>query len=531
MRSLATLAAVGVTLGSLTSCGTTERGGSSADADAAVVDTQSGPVRGTVTAEHRAFTGIPYAAAPVDDLRWQPPAAPAHWSGTRDATAMGAQCPQSADTFDREGGSEDCLFLNVWTPARAVEKKRPVMVWVPGGAFRNGSGNLYDPSRLVTAGDMVVVTLNYRLGALGFLAHPALAHDDGQVGNFGLMDQQAALRWVRDNITAFGGDPTRVTLAGQSAGAMAVCDDLVSPASAGLFHAAIMESGPCSAQANRQTAVGISEDYATKVGCPGTDPIAVARCLRALPIDTLLATPLSYDGAAGEGIPGPVTGQPLLPENPIAAMREGKATKVPVLIGNNHDEFTTFLAQQYGATKQPDTAGQYLEAVAQTFGRDADKVTALYPLADYPHPTSAEAAVFTDYAFACPIADMANSLTHTGPVYAYEFDDRNAAAPTAMPTVPFPLGAGHAFEMPYLFHVTGFPDPDPATTAQQNLSTQMINYWAAFVNTVNPHTPNQPDWPLHTDGQVLTLQPDDTTTTTDFTHQHHCDLWATIPMP
>lgn len=531
LRAMVVLAAIGVAMGSVSACGTTQRQAGSADA--AVVDTVSGPVRGTVTAEHRSFTGIPYAAAPVGELRWRPPAAPAHWGGTRDATAPGARCPQSQAAFNGSGSaeSEDCLFLNVWTPARAAEKKRPVMVWVHGGSFKTGSGDLYDPSRLVAAGDMVVVTINYRLGALGFLAHPALAHDDGQVGNFGLMDQQAALRWVRDNITAFGGDPTRVTLAGESAGAISVCDHLASPASAGLFRAAIMQSGPCAYSTTRQSAVGISEDYATTLGCPGTDPTAVAECLRATSIEKLIANPLVYNTISGVDFPEPVTGQPLLPTDPITAMRAGEAAKVPVLIGTNHDEFTTLVAEQDFTTHQLDTAGQYLQELTRAFGPSTDKVAALYalyPAADYADPTAARVAVFTDYAFACPAAEIASSLTHTGPVYQYEFDDRHAAVPDA-PAPPFPLGAGHALELPYLFDVTGLPHPP--TPAQQHLSTQMIGYWTAFVNTTNPHTPDQPDWPSHTSNQVLTLRPDDTTTSTDFTNQHHCNQWASIPTP
>jgi len=496
--------------------------------DTAVVATASGTARGTVTSGHRLFAGIPYAAAPIGALRWKPPAPPAHWGGIRDATTVGAQCPQQRAASVRGpgdvGGNEDCLFLNVWTPARAAAAKRPVLVWIHGGAFAVGSGNFYDPSRLVAAGDMVVVTINYRLGALGFLADPALS-DDGQVGNFGLMDQQAALRWVRDNITAFGGDPARVTIAGESSGATSVCDHLVAPGSAGLFGAAIMQSGRCQPQAPRETAARMSADYAAKLGCPAAAPAAVARCLRALPVYKLVATPLTYLTSGGVSAPGPVTGQELLPDDPVTAMRAGKTVKVPVLLGNNHDESTALIA----FTKPPSTTGQYLDDLVQDFGPDADKVAALYPAASYGHPASALAAALTDYDFACPAAAMAGFLSHGGPVYEYEFDDSNAAAPAGVPTLPFPLGAAHTFELPYLFGVTGMLNP--ATATQQSLSTQMIAYWAAFVNTGNPQAPNQPGWPRHTDAQVLILRPDATVISTDFTQQHHCDQWATIPTP
>jgi carboxylesterase type B len=202
-----------------------------------VVRTTAGLVRGVTATDYRFFAGIPYAAPPVGPLRWQPPAPVQPWSGLRDATRPGARCIQDiAGDMDRNHATgEDCLTLNVWTPPSSKDAK-PVLVWIHGGGFVNGSGEVYDARRLASRGDIVVVTLNYRLGALGFLAHPALG-PAGQVGNYGLADQQAALRWVRDNIANFGGDPGKVTVAGESAGGMSVCDHLVAPGSAGLFRA------------------------------------------------------------------------------------------------------------------------------------------------------------------------------------------------------------------------------------------------------------------------------------------------------
>ena len=227
-------------------------------------------MRGVVAADHRLFAGIPYAAPPVGPLRWQPTrnrAAP--WPGVRDATGFGPRCMQDLGG-DLELGrqtDEDCLSLNVWTPRADSQQPRPVMVWIHGGAFINGSGGIYDARRLAARGDIVVVTINYRLGALGFLAHPALGAP-GQVGNYGLADQQAALRWVRDNIAAFGGDPGKVTIAGESAGGMSVCDHLVAPGSRGLFRAAIIQSGPCQAQVALPDAQNaLSVDYAADAGC------------------------------------------------------------------------------------------------------------------------------------------------------------------------------------------------------------------------------------------------------------------------
>ncbi|HEY9264508.1 MAG TPA: carboxylesterase family protein, partial [Mycobacterium sp.] len=233
--------------------------------DPALVQTAAGAVRGLVAPDHRLFAGIPYAAPPVGPLRWQPPKPAPPWDGERDGTRFGPRCLQDLEG-DLELGrqtDEDCLSLNVWTPAENPEsgpaRPRPVMVWIHGGAFLNGNGGMYDARRLAARGDIVVVTINYRLGTLGFLAHPALGAP-GHVGNYGLADQQAALAWVRDNIAAFGGDPGKVTVAGESAGGMSVCDHLVAPGSQGLFGAAIVQSGPCQAQLALPEAERISTD-------------------------------------------------------------------------------------------------------------------------------------------------------------------------------------------------------------------------------------------------------------------------------
>ncbi|WP_433665304.1 carboxylesterase/lipase family protein [Nocardia sp. CA-128927] len=521
---LVATAVIALLAGSLSGCGVNKAQPS--ESDNAVVATASGSVRGVVTTDKRQFSGIPYAAAPVGDLRWKLPMPPQAWSQVRDATNIGADClqPATSGPAGTLSGSEDCLYLNVTTPRGPADRQRPVLVWIHGGGFQTGSGSWFDPSKLVAAGDMIAVSINYRLGAPGFLAHPGLAQPDGQVGNFGLLDQQAALRWVRDNIAAFGGDPTKVTIAGESAGAMSVCDHLASPASEGLFRGAILESGPCELQADRTTAVTRSEEYANTVGCPGGDATAVAQCLRGLPADRLMTTPLEYAGPAGSRVPGPVTGQPLLPE-PTSGFRAGKAAKVPVLIGTNHDEFT-FFAVSGPLAQHPMTGEQYSQQLAQIFGPNAEAIAARYPLTNYDQPVLAFSAAMTDYAIVCPNADMSTSLSRSAPVYAYEFADPNAAPFKGMPAPPpFPLGAAHAFELPYLFD-TNFGTP-PASPAQQKLSDQMIHYWAAFVRTGDPNTPGQPTWPQHNNNTALILKPG-TLTTGNVAAEHNCDLRATI---
>ena len=368
-----------------------------------------------------------------------------------------------------------------------------------------------------------MVTLNYRLGALGFLAHPALA-PDGQAGNYGLADQQAALRWVRDNIKNFGGDPAKVTIAGESAGAMSVCDHLVSPASVGLFRAAIIQSGPCQAQAALATAQRVSIDYAASLGCG--DPDTSADCLRRLAV-TKLNTPPAYYHIGSDGLTGPVTGTPLLPLDPVAAAAQRRIARVPVLIGTTHDEFTLFVASQYlRLGRRPD----YPAVLTDTFGAAAPRIAEQYPLSSYGgDPALAYSAAVTDGVFACPADRIADSLTSAAKVYGYEFNDRAAPAPAPLKSVPFPVGASHSLELRYLFDIAGAP---PLNPAQQRLSDQMITYWARFVTTGAPQADGLPSWPALSpglDGPRMSLQTPEVHTFTDFGDTHQCPFWASLP--
>lgn len=469
-------------------------------ADPAVAPTAAGPVRGQVADGYRLFQGIPYAAAG----RWQQPGPPAPWQAVRDATGPGLRCVQDVRVdpdYGRPTG-EDCLNLSVWTPApAAANARRPVMVWIHGGGFLNGSSDLYDAQWLATRGDIVVVTVNYRLGALGFLAHPALAPDPG---NYGLADQQAALRWVRDNIAAFGGDPGRVTIAGESAGAMSVCDHLVSPQSAGLFRAAIIQSGPCQAQAALPAAERVSIDYAAEAGC--AVPATARQCLLALPPARLEDGP-DYARIGTTAITGPVTG----------------AARVPVLIGSTADEYAVFVALRYLREKK---LPPYRNLLAEAFGDRAAAVAQQYPLSRYDGSTGlAYAAAVTDGAFACPADTLAADLARRAPVYAYEFNDRRAPAPEPLRDNPFPPGAGHGLELRYLFDLGGAP---PLDAAQQRLSEQMIAYWSRFVTTGAPAVEGQPAWPaLDPDHpQRMSLQTGAPVLTGDFAARHRCAFWS-----
>jgi para-nitrobenzyl esterase len=495
--------------------------------DPALVQTAAGPVRGIVAEDHRFFGGLPYAAPPVGPLRWQPPAPARPWNEERDATRLGPRCLQ--DASDLEMGrqtDEDCLTLNVWTPPPSQESSPlPVMVWIHGGSFINGSGGIYDSRWLTSRGGVIVVTLNYRLGTMGFLAHPALG-PAGAVGNYGLSDQQAALRWVRDNISSFGGDPDRVTVAGESAGGMSVCDHLVAPESQGLFRAAIIQSAPCQAQVGLADAERISIDYAREAGCP--DPASVADCLRGLPADRL-RDPVRYYRLGDEALSGPVTGTTVLPVDPMAAFARGEAARVPVAIGSNRDEFTLFMALEYLRGRQLAPAG-YPKALADAFGPDAASVADHYPLGSYDGsaPLAYSAAV-TDGMFACVDDRIAREMGRTGPVYAYEFTDRQAPTPDPFRTLPFPVGASHSLELRYLFDVGGAP---ALTPAQQELSNQMIDYWSNFVRTGDPAAEGQPAWPEFGHDPAaenrLSLHPDGVSVVTDFDQIHQCPFWASL---
>lgn len=529
--------ALALLAGLLTGCGRSDGaasqpgfGARAVALNADVVRSSAGLLRGSVGPDHRLFQGIPYAAAPVGALRWQPPAPMPAWQGIRDAVKRGPWCIQP-DAAEVDPTSEDCLRLNVWTPTGSAAEPLPVMVWIHGGSFQRGAGDIYHAQRLAVRGRIVVVTINYRLGALGFLADPAL----GEAGNYGLADQQAALRWVRDNIGAFGGDPAKVTIAGESAGGMSVCDHLAAPESAGLFRAAIIQSGPCQAQVEVPEARRISRDYTQAIGCAqhgdeaATADSDVAACLRGLPADRL-ATPLWYARFGTDQLSGPTVGTPLLPADPVRVFGDGAGARVPVLLGVNRDEFTMFVALRYLRVGREIAPAEYLEELKDTFGSgEGAAVADHYPPAEFGGSTSlAYAAAATDDIFACSADRMARGLTAGAPVYGYEFADPHAPAPELYDHVPFPIGATHSLEMRYLFDIGGAPPLDPA---QRRLSDQMVEYWTGFVVTGAPVGVGQPDWPATAAGadrRWMSLRPDGSRMITDFAAEHQCDFWATV---
>jgi para-nitrobenzyl esterase len=476
-----------------------------------------GELRGTADATTVRFQGIPYAAPPVGDRRWAPPDPAPSWPDPRDATRPGPRCPQAEPPLGfpaptnpaaDPGTAEDCLTLAVTAPSDAATTGGlPVLVWLHGGGFRGGAGSDYDARRLAAEGHLVVVTPNYRLGVLGFLALPGLPG----AGGFGLLDQQAALRWVQREIGAFGGDPARVTLAGESAGADSVCAQLTSPAAAGLFARAVLQSTTCT-PANLTDAIvpgsgpgadiwkpaayleASAAQLAAALGC--TDPATELACLRSVPVPSVLGAP---------GYWTPATGTPTVPQRPSLALATGQWARVPVLIGTDRDEGTGFVADAYGRT--PLDAGRYLALLAQVAGARVGEAALAYPLAGRA-PNAAWAQVVGDRAYSCPGLATYGVLAAQVPTFAYEF-----AEPPAT----------HSAELPYLFTITG---GQPAQTPeQQALGAAVRRYWAAFAATGDPGGGWAPFGPA---GPVLDLtaagpRP---ASAAEFAAAHRCALWG-----
>jgi len=501
---------------------------------APIVRTDDGAVRGMTAGTLDEFLGIPYAAPPTGNLRWRPPQPPAEWQGIRDATQFGPSCPQPPSLSVPGPFSEDCLYLNVYTPTlpggdEGGDGRLPVLVWIHGGGLTQDAGRNYDPAKLAADG-VVVVTINYRLGALGFLAHPALAsRPGGPAGNYGLMDQQAALRWVQDNIEAFGGDPGNVTIAGESAGGLSVLAHLVSTGSRGLFQKAIVESGAFALnQQPLATAEAAGEAFATAAGCPGQSA-QTAACLRNLPVANLV-TPNFVE------IPGVVDGK-VLTEPIGTALAAGRFAHVPVLNGTNHDEERLFVSLGITVSQGTDvfipehnqvTPGGYQGDIAVALGVPAARAAAIaaeYPLAAYSSPNVAFSALVGDASFACPALQIDTLTSQRVPTYAYEFNDDNAPQPFTRPGLVPPV-ATHTSELQYLFDLPNAPFPAPLSADQQALAASMRAAWANFAATGNPASAAVP-WPAFSDSaQMLSLVPPQPQLETDFAARHHCAFWA-----
>jgi para-nitrobenzyl esterase len=501
-----------------------------------IVDTDAGPVRGEAADGYSRFQGIPYAAPPLGELRWRSPQPVTPWTEPRDATEPGSPCSQVSDPLTGgDAGAEDCLYLNVTVPgALALNQPKPVIVWIHGAFFGGGAGHFFDSRRLAVQGDVVVVTINNRLGALGFFGYPGL---EG-AGAYGLEDQQAALRWVQRNAAAFGGDPGNVTLAGESAGGMSVCAHLTSPKAAGLFHRAIIQSGSClidwpantilpdtppgSTWATTAEVEAIGQTVARDLGCgdPASD---VIECLRSLPAAELVAHPLSA------AFSRPAFGNQTLLENPAIVLREGRIHRVPVLTGHTRDEGRLFAALFFDV---PETDEEYRALLDAAFGDQAARVAATYPARSEGSPGLTWAAIITDRVWVCPTLAGNRLLTRVVPTYAYEFADRDAPGGIPGTGSDFPLGAYHSAELQYLFDF--IDEEERLTPEQRELAERMIGYWANFAAAGDPNGPALPLWPPFRDDDlaphVQRLAPvADGLGSVDVAAEHRCAFWASLP--
>jgi para-nitrobenzyl esterase len=487
-----------------------------------LVRTRSGLVQGVVEGELRTFRGIPYAAPPLGDLRWRPPAPPLRWESVRDASSFGNACIQ-INSAGKLVGSEDCLVLNVYTAASGRERGQPVMVFLHGGGNRRGStqGAPFDAPPLAMHG-VIVVTAEYRLAALGFFAHPLLVAESGSAGNYGLMDQIAALRWVRDNIQAFGGDPSRVMVFGQSAGGYDVQALLASPLARGLFSRAGIESNaiPLGQLADLASAEAGAAPLITRLGCDGT--VDVLACLRAVPAEVVVSNQ--------RGLPfGTMIEPRVLPADPFAVLQQ-KGSPVPLLIGSNREEFTVLGDDP---TVPLDENG-YTTAIHSRFdpyaAGVADQVLLLYPASEYDMPEYALVDVDSDFGITCEVRNvaLAAARTHESSIWRYLFIHRFENDPS--------LNVLRAFHTAELYFVFGnlqevASRPYTPSVTEIELSNHLMDYWARFAANGNPNGPHQVYWPPYDGKRDRILELDETTKWLVSYHTAQCNYLSRLPQP
>jgi len=457
---------------------------------ALTVKAPAGAIEGVAEGKLRVFKGIPYAAPPVGDARWKPPSPARPWSGVLKASGFGPACiqpkAQGTGIYTQDLGalSEDCLTLNIWTPASA--RKAPVFVWIHGGALRTGSAKetLYDGTSLASRG-VIVVSINYRLGVLGYLAHPQLSSEspEGVSGNYGTLDQIEALRWVQKNIDAFGGDPKNVTIAGESAGGLSVMYLMAAPPARGLFAKAIAQSAYM---------ISTPELKVEKFGAPSAEAsgVALAGRLGASGIAGLRAMDAQKlsdaAGAAGFAPFGAVDGK-ILPRQLVDVFDRGEQARVPLLAGFNNGEIRSLTVL---APRPPASSAEYEATIRNRYGDRAAEFMRLYPSSNMQESVFATSR---DAMYGWTAERLARKQAAAGaPAFLYLFDHGYPAADSAG------LHAFHASELPYMFGMLDRTPPNwpkiPATADEAKLSDAMVGYWTSFAKTGRPSAPDQPDW-------------------------------------
>jgi len=471
------------------------------------VKIDTGVLEGTANGPVRAFLGIPYAAAPVGELRWKPPVPAAKWSGTRQAREFGSRCMQGriySDMVFRDPGiSEDCLSLNVWTPGKNAKAKLPVMVWIHGGGFIAGASSepRQDGAVLARQG-VVIVSMNYRLGIFGFFVHPELAAESEKkaAGNYGLLDQVAALEWVHRNIAAFGGDASNVTIFGESAGSFSVSALMASPLAKDLFHKAIGESGAAFSSSSLPfKPMGVRAEIDSKFATSSFGPKSLKE-LRAIPAQTILEQSMKKDTGESPHFVPDIDGY-FLSESVSTIFAEGKQIDVPLLAGWNHDE------GGYDPVKGQSPRETLKANAEKDFGSKADEFLKLYPANTDAQAKRALRDISGDRRIAWSTWRWLEGQATTGkqPVYRYRFD----FGPPPDPNEP-DRGAYHSAEIEYVF---GMLDSKVGVTWRpddRTLSDLMQKYWTNFSRGGNPNGPGVPQWPAYqasSGWQVMALTP------------------------
>lgn len=468
-----------------------------------IVQLDSGPIAGEVDNEIQVFRGIPYAMPPVGSLRWKPPQPPQAWTSVRQCHQFGPSCPQPKESSSTVY-NEDCLYLNVWAPEIRHQAKLPVMVWIHGGAFNFGGASLpeYEGKNLAAQG-VVVVTINYRLGPLGFFAHPLLNEESGKgvSGNYGLLDQIAALQWVQRNIAAFNGDSAQVTIFGQSAGSRSVSLLLLSPLSQGLFKGAIAESGgpiigseflSPSFNGDKKNVERMGQELAQRLGCAQADDVLAA--LRVQPAEEIVKAAACSTGLFDDGLFfAPVFDGWVLPENPHRALREGHIQAVPVITGSTGNEGALYLTQESSLTRL-----HYQKYFDSRFGEFSTQAMQVFTALTQEEIGPAIDKVITVGANAYPARLTAQAIEQKGSnAYLYHFTriPKTALASKA--------GAHHGVELAYVFG--NMKKEDCYNEVDQRLSQYMMRYWVNFAKTGNPNGEGLPKWPLYKAAEDLTL--------------------------
>ena len=459
-----------------------------------IVETKHGRVVGTRQDGVLAFKGIPFAKPPTGEGRWRAPEPPAPWSDVRHAKDFPPPCAQNDPTHGTRG-VEDCLYLNVWTKEPIARTPRPVLFFVHGGGNVFGSTSevtvgvpLYDGGRLAQRRDVVVVTAQYRLGIFGWFAHEKLAGENEHraSGNYGILDLIAALRWVKENIARFGGDPSRILVFGESAGGVDTCALVASPVAAGLFSAALVQSGGCGAiPASR--AKPWHQSFVGKSAC-GDDLL----CLRRLGTEAALKASAMETAVAGvvQTPSGPIVDGWVLPDAPLARMRQGKHNHVPIVFGTNRDETASPLF--HVPHLFPEIA--YEARVKAIFGADAPKVLAAYPASAFGSARAAWIALTSDGQFVCPARAYARAAAanQTERVYRYQYTHVMKGTRAAES-----VGAAHGFELFYVFQWIGGTSNYTPTPADFALERDIAGYWTRFAKSGDPNGDGAPVWPAY----------------------------------